>query len=77
MNYLDIAFADQSRKLARAVYIQRIPQRQRRNILFRNSTEFVVQSRIRPQGDKNPVAAIDETVCKIRKVALTTAKRLG
>jgi hypothetical protein len=77
MNYLDIAFADQSCKLARAVYIQRIPQQQRRNVLFRNSTEFVVQSRMRPQRDKKLVAAIDETVCKIRKMALTTAKRLG
>jgi hypothetical protein len=77
MNYLDIAFADQSCKLARAVYIQRIPPRQRRNILFRNSAEFIVQSRMPPQRDKNLVAAIDETVCKIRKMALTTAKRLG
>jgi len=77
MNYLDIAFADQSCKLARAVYIQRIPQRQRRNILSRNSTEFIVQGSMRPQRDKNLVAAIDETVRKIRKMALATAKRLG
>src|SRR6266853_1416007 len=56
VNYLDIAFAGQSCKLARAVYVQRVPQRQRRNILLRNSTEFIVKSRMRPQRNKNLVA---------------------
>src|SRR5712664_2226094 len=74
MNYLDIVFADQSCKLARALYVQRIPQRERRNILSRNSSEFIVQSSMSPQRDKDLVAAIDETVCKLRKMTLATAK---
>jgi hypothetical protein len=32
---------------------------------------------MRPQRYQNLVAAIDETVCKIRKMALAAAKRSG
>jgi hypothetical protein len=77
MNYLNIVLAYQLRKLARASYVQRIPQRQRRNILFRNFAEFIVQSRTRPQRDKDLMATIDEAVCKIREMALAAAQRLG
>ena len=76
MNYLNIVFVDHCREKPGAVYIQRISQRQHRNIFFCNFAELIVQTRVMPQRDENFVAAFDQTIGKISQVTLAAAKRL-
>jgi len=77
VNYLNSVLVDELRKIASTLCVQRVSQRERRDVFSSHIPELVYQRRVRAKRNINIVAATNKTVCEIGKVSLAAAESLS